>query len=437
MHKFFKLFGALVAMLAQPLDERDADKFAETLKQCNEFIKSADAQSLEGVAEMKAKIEKLQTDVEKEIERRIALEKMHLASTSFSRPVVMRDQETGRLRFQFSTPQKAKGFARFCQAVYRRHLGQGVDEEFKALNPVSDAEGAYTIPDEWTGEIEIMIEAVGKARLVAGPIPLPAGTWKKARRLSGAIMHWKAPGATVADSTPTFGQIEMSAETLMGLIDTDLEFEEDTMLNVGNYLATEFAYAVAGEEDRVAFVGTGVGTDGGITGVLNSTYVTIVDMDATKTAFTDMTYDNLVDMEAAVWEGALDNASWLWHRTIKALAKKLKDTANMPIWQPTVGNEPGELMGYPHVASGKMRATAASAISTTFLAFGDFRRGLLIGRRGQLRIDYSNIPGWRTAQGCWRALERIDMAVQGFTAAEIAAHPELANPIAVLKTAGA
>ncbi len=429
MIDFIKLFSTAMSLLAVPLEERDNNKLAETLEACNAFITSDDAKILGGIGEMKSRMDLLQTDLEKEITARIKLEKVRIAS--FSQPIAYRHPTTKVLRFRFSSPDKARGFGEFCGKVFGNFTGIGGD---KALTPATDAEGGYTIPDEWSSEIEIMIDTVGKARAIAGPIPLPAGTFKKARRLSGAIMYWKAPGATVPDSTPSYGQLTMSAETLMGLIDTDLEFEEDTMLNVGNYLATEFAYAFAGEEDRVAFVGTGIATDGGITGILNSTYVTTVTMDAGDVAFSNLAYDYLIDMEANVWEEALDNAFFLWHRTIKALAKKLKDTANRPIWQPAAGSEPDEIIGYPHIASGKMRGTADSAVSTTFLAFGDFRRGLLLGRRGQLRIDYSNIPNFKSAQGCWRALGRLDMAVQGFTAAEITANAELANPIVVLKT---
>jgi len=435
MEKFFKFFGTLIALMNIPIDERSDEQnesLVKTLEDCNSFIKSDEAKALGNVAEMKQRMDQLQTDLEKEIASRIKLEKQRIVTVS--QPITYRDPATGRTAFRFSSPEQAKGFARFCQATYKHFHGQQAEGEYKALTPTSDAAGGYTIPDEWSGEIEIMIQSVGIARQIGGVVPLPGGTLKKARRLSGAVMHWKAPGATVADSTPTFGQMEMSAETLMGLIDTDLEFEEDTMIDVGNYLATEYVYAISDEEDRVAFVGTGVGTDGGITGVLNSTYVTTVTMGTGDTDFADMDYDDLVDLETDVWDGALANASWLWHRTIKALVKKLKDTANMPIWQPPAGGEPSEVLGYPHVSSGRMRGTAATAADTSFMAFGDFRRGLLIGRRGQLRIDYSNIPGWRTAQGCWRAIERIDMAIQGFTAAEIAAHPELANPIAVLHT---
>ena len=82
----------------------------------------------------------------------------------------------------------------------------------------------HRVLDQSTKEIVKTARTTGAQ--IAGPIPLPAGTFKKARRLSGAFMYWKAPGATVDDSTPTFGQLEMAAETLMGLIDTDLSFEE-------------------------------------------------------------------------------------------------------------------------------------------------------------------------------------------------------------------
>ena len=333
----------------------------------------------------------------------------------------------GHRRMRFSHPDLAKDFFEFCRKVRSQD---------KALSPVADATGGYTIPGpELAGEIDRMVEMVGVARRIAGEVPLPAGGLKRARRLGGAVVYWKAPGAAGTKSTPEFGQYELSAETLIALVDADFEYEEDTAVATGNFLATEFAYSMAAEEDRVCFVGTGIPADGGIVGILNSDRVTVVDMAATKTTFASLLYGNVVDLEAAVWEAGLDESLFVMHRSVKAVIKKLLDTSGQPIWQPASVGEPSNIIGYGHATSGKMRGTAATAVSTTFMAFGNFRVGLKFGARGPLRIDYSDAPGWANLQRCWRAFERIDACVNGFTAAEIAAHPELANPIAVLKTA--
>ena len=329
--------------------------------------------------------------------------------------------------FRFSQPKLAKDFGLFCQKLY------GGDT--KGLTPLAGGSGGYLMPSpEIAAEVTRMAIAVGIAARIARAVPLGAGGFSQTRRLGGAVAYWKAAGQAGTTSSPSFGRLDMRPETLMALVDIDIELEQDSMVDLGNYLAGEFAYALAYKEDQAAFIGDGSPTYGGITGILNSDRVTVVDMDTADDTFAEMDYADLIDMEAAVWEGALDNATWLFHRTVKALVKKLEDTAGSPVWQAGSYGEPPEIIGYRHHASGLMRGTAGSAASTAFMAFGDFRSGLYIGRRGPVAIDYSPAPNWTSLQNCWRAYERVSIAVNGFTAAEIAANADLANPIAVLKT---
>ncbi|HUX00240.1 MAG TPA: phage major capsid protein [Phycisphaerae bacterium] len=422
MEKFFKLFGAMVALLAVSTEQRDEKELAAALKGVDDFLASDEAKELRQFGEIKAGVDQLRVDLDaqaelvRQVDRRTIVAPMGMAFSP--RP-------DGRI-MRFSHPDLSRGFADFCIKVRKRD---------KDLTPVDDEQGGYTIPDEYQPDIVRMIESVGIVAQLGRPIPLGAGTRHIARRLGGADFYFKAAGTAGTESTPTFGMLDMAPETLIGLIDVDMELDEDAMVNLGDYLASEFAYGAARKEDQMAFVGTGSPADGGITGILNSDRVTIVDMAGTKDAFADLAYDDLVELEANVWDGAQANARYLMHRTILALIKKLKDTANMPIWQPPAAQEPSTMNGYPYSLSGLMRGTAATAVSTTFLAFGDFAQGLYLGRRGQLRIDFSDAVGFKNYQRCWRAIERVDIAVMGFTAAEITAHPELANPISVLKTA--
>ena len=328
---------------------------------------------------------------------------------------------------RFSDPAMAKDFAKLCIRIRKQD---------KDLTPVDDEQGGYTIPEpQVEAEIFRMVERVGVASRIGRQVPMGAGGFRKVRRKAGATAYWKVPGGAATESSPTFGALDLRPETLIALVEDDWEWEEDTLVASGNYLAAEFAYAIAAEEDRCAFVGTGAPSDGGIVGVLNSDRTTVVDMAATKTSFADITFDNMVDLEAAVAEEALDGARWLFHRTVKALIKKLTDGTSLPVWQPAAGMEPSVILGYEHVAASKMRSTADDAVSTTFLAFGDFYQGLYVGKRGGLRIDYSDHANFANLQRVWRSHERVDIAVQGFTSAEIAANTELANPIAILKTA--
>lgn len=422
MQKFFNIVGALMALLAVAPEERDGEALKKHLKEADDFLKSDEAKQFAQFGEVKTQIAQLRKDVDAEAE---LLRKVQRVSLVAPMGMPRSTRFDGRI-MRFSHPDLSRSFFEFCKQVMRHD---------KALTPADDELGGYLLPDEHQPEIVRMIEAVGTAARLGRPIPLGPGVRHIVRRLGGAEFYFKAAGAAGTVSTPSFGMMDMAPETLIGLIEQDMELDDSIAVDMGDFIASEFAYGAKRKEDQVAFVGTGSPADGGITGILNSDRVTTVNMGSGDTAFSNLSYDDLVDLEANVWDGALENGRFLMHRTIKALIKKLKDTANMPVWQPPAATEPSTIIGYPHVGSGLMRGTAASAVSTTFLAFGDFAQGLYIGSRGQLRIDFSDAVAFKNYQRVWRAIVRLDIAVMGFTAAEIAANAELANPIAVLKTA--
>jgi HK97 family phage major capsid protein len=325
---------------------------------------------------------------------------------------------------RFSTDELSDQFARFCIKL-RQH-------DHRDLTPNTGGGGGFLIPEpQMAAEIFRMVESVGVAERLGRPMPLPKGGFSMARGLTGAVAYFKAAGGTVTESSPTFGQLNMTRKTLMSLIDMDIELEEDVYVQIGNFLATEFAYAMAKKTDYAAFRANGEPSNGGIIGLLNSSYVTQVTM-GTNDTFSSTVLADLTAMEAAVAEEALDNARWLMHRTEKKIIKDLTATATGPIWQPAVGAEPATIIGYEHVVASQMPATTATAVSTPFMGFGDFSRGLNIATGGALAIAFDDSVAFKNLQRCWRAHRFLDISVNGYTSTEIAANASLANPIAVL-----
>lgn len=330
---------------------------------------------------------------------------------------------------------------RFCRATDARDLFDLCKAikagDSKQLTPVTGPEGGFAIPTRISEGILTIMRTVGQMEQLAMPTPLGPGTTRLLRSLTPGQIFWKAPGAAATPATPTMGFLDMAAETLIGLILVDLELEEDSSVDIGNFVGTLLGYLHAQEIDRVLCTGTGIAADGGITGIFASPHVTIVSAAAGHTTIAACTYADLLRAEAAVWQKGLNGAQWLVGRYTKSIMKAFVDTAGHPLWQPPNMAEPGTFMGYGHTSCDAVPGTAATGISTGFLAFGNFFAGLRFGRRGPLVLDFSAIPGWTTLQKFWRCYQRCDAAVVGFTAAEIAAAANLVNPIAALATAAA
>ena len=425
MEKLFNLLVAMVALATMPAEQRDEKKMAADLREIEVELGKCKEAGFESarVKTMEAEAAQLRKELDEQSEALREMKRIRVAA-----PTMMQGlYANGAPKFRLSTPGLAKDFADFAIAV-RNHS--------KDLGPYDAAEGGYMIPDPQTiAEIWSMAESVAVAMQIGGERPCGPGGFHLLRGTTNALAYWKAAGAAAKENTPNLGRETVVPETLIALTDVDSELDEDSMVTLGNYLASQFAFAMGQTTDLAAFKGDGTSTYAGMVGILNSDRVSTVDMGSGDVTFAHIAYGDTIDLETEVGETALINAAYLMHRSIKGLVKNLLDTANHPIWQATVGREPDDLNGYPLRTAGCMRTNAEVAVSTTFATFGDFNQGLVFGRRGQLRIDYSSDVNFKNFQQCWRAVMRIKFACNGYTAAELAADTTLANPLANLKTA--
>jgi len=424
-----KLKTALATLVAEAAKapSHDAARFTEAANLVTEALKTG-AFGADGPGQIEtalADLKQLRTELDELAKQHLALSRRTLMEPLCDGPV-----PTDRMvRWQFTHPSHARELFDMCRAIK--------DGDSKQLTPATGPEGGYAVPTGISQGILTIMQTVGRMEQNAMPTPLGPGASRFLRTLTPGQIFWKAPGVAATPTTPTMGFFDMSAETLIGLILVDLELEEDSAIDIGNFVGTLLGYLHAKETDRVLCTGTGIPADGGITGIFASPHVTTVSAAATHTTIALATYADLMSLEPAVWESGLDGAKWLINRYTKYRMKLLVDTAGHPLWQPPSMSEPGTFAGYDHVSCGAVPGTAATGISTGFAAFGNFFAGLRFGRRGPLVLDFSSIPGWTTLQKFWRCYQRCDATVVGFTAAEIAASPDLVNPIAVLATAAA
>ena len=323
----------------------------------------------------------------------------------------------------FSSEEKATAFAGWCRKIARG--------ETKDLDGLTDSTGAPLIPDEFRTEIIRAVESYGQLMRLARRVPIGLGKVHFPTAGAAPTCYWLSAGATIPDSEPGTGGLDLQGERLGCLVPVDnyLLNMEPLGPSVGEYLAVEMARSLVKEIERVMAKGAGIPGDGKVTGILNSSHVTIVNMAATKTAFTDLVYDNLVDLEGSVIDTALGDARYVMSRSILAVVKKMKDNNEMPIWHPPAGSEPAQLNGYNYTTVNGFPVAGDSAAATPFIAFGDFRMGVMLGEFGNgVAIDMSEHYRFSKMQTCFRALTLV-------TAEVVPGSETGKNPIAVLKTA--
>jgi len=279
---------------------------------------------------------------------------------------------------------KEEKIAKFLKGVYLKD--NGILEKFgtKALSGDVDTAGGYLVPDEFRAEVIRIAEVFGVSRRICRVIPLKRDTLKIPTLTGSVTVYWVGQKAQIPASDPTFGQKTLTAQKAAGITSLANELLEDADVDIVALLTELFGEAIGVAEDEQFLAGTG----SPITGVLGDTGTNVVTMATGKTSFSDVTYDDLVDVIDATPSSVLESGRcrWVFHRNILNVLRKLKDSNGNPIFnQGVAGGAPATILGYPYSLSDKMPGLASSAADTKFIAFGDFGR-YIIGDRKQIAI---------------------------------------------------
>lgn len=246
------------------------------------------------------------------------------------------------------------------------------DPEFKAaLGAGTSSAGGYTVPQ---GFRDVLIETLK----YYGPMLTAVDSITTE---TGATLPWPTNddtgnmGALLSENTQagqqdtTFGQEELGAFTYTSkIILASLQLLQDSAFDLDTWLPKKMAQRLGRIFNNHFTVGTGGGSqpEGIVTGA--STGVTGTGSFA---ATSGISYPNLVDIVESLDPayGASNNLSWMGHQTMRKAIRKLVDSQNRPLWEPSLqSGTPDTLLGYPYLINNDMATLAASSKS---LGFGD------------------------------------------------------------------
>ncbi len=219
-----------------------------------------------------------------------------------------------------------------------------------------------------------------------------------------------------------------TAKKIGGILRVSNEALQDTIFDLGAYVALKFSRAGARRADWVSFQGTGANdpVNGGFSGIVNSG--TVTSLGAGHTAIELASYDEIAAFFYSLGQEVLENEDSAWMLNPVALARfqSVKDGNGRPIFlnaleAPAYGAI-GTLLGRPVLPVSVMPAIPGAG--TPFAAFGD-PKAYSVGIRKDYTFDFSDHAGFTAAQRVYRGYMRI------------AAKMKAANRIGVLKTAAA
>lgn len=171
----------------------------------------------------------------------------------------------------FAAEEDAYRFGRWCFAAYGH--GKSADWcknngiQLKAHTEGVNAAGGYLVPDEFSSSLINLREEYGVARKYSHIEPMGSDVKRIPRRATGLTAYWTGEASATTESTAAFDQVNLVAKKLSCITTTSSELQEDSLVNIGDFIAGEIAYQFALKEDAALFVGDGTSTHGGITGL--------------------------------------------------------------------------------------------------------------------------------------------------------------------------
>lgn len=379
-----------------------------------------------------AQVKSLMTEV-KDIEARIDMLKTLGESAPVAAPAVQPWANGGVTKSVFSgtrDEQSYKGYVmgQFAMAVAgNKNAAQWLKSNghLKAQNEGTTTAGGFLTPDLLSSDLVYLREQYGVARQNCRIVPMTSDVQLVPNATASTTVYYPGENTTITASDMTFAQISLTAKKLAILTQVSKELNEDSVVDIGNALARDFAYNLAKEEDRVVFSSARTGTDAsGLVGI--------------GRALTDLaggTAANYGNIASAVVGAATSNSTWsvFTLANLQTMIGKLPTYADAPKWymhknffysgiadklaalggnnisaiQNAYGSVP-LLYGYPVIFVQNMISSPAASSPVAFLA--DLSKGVAFGDRRGITVEMSDQPYFIQDSWAFKATERFSVS---------------------------
>lgn len=291
-----------------------------------------------------------------------------------------------------------------------RKLGRLKD----ALSSAKPSDGGFLIPEVLRAELlRIAIEKAvvrSRARVIpmdslTVPFPTVDATSNVSSVFGGITGFWTEEGATLTESKPKFGRIELKANKLCLYTEVPNELARDSQPALDTFLGEIFPEAIAWFEDVAFFLGGGVGEP---LGFLNALATVFVDRAGSSTD--TVVWADVVNMYARMLPQSLDRAVWIVSPDVlPQLLTMTVGSGNAAVWigggnfPSGAASPPMSMLGCPLIVSEKAKAMGTPG-DINFVDFGYY----LIGDRQAMSARQSEDFRFNQDVTAYRVIERLD-----------------------------
>ena len=295
---------------------------------------------------------------------------------------------------------------------------------YNALSEGTNTAGGNLVPEELLQSIIDLRETYGVFRQNCGRQPMGSDTMTIPRRMTGVTATFVGENTALTESDPAWDNVSLTAKKLGVLTRMSTEVSEDAIINLADWLASEFAYAFALKEDQCGFIGDGTSTYGGIVGVVqkfstnNASVGTAlagsVDIaGVTHNLFSEIDVTDLTSFMGKLPQYARMNAKWYCSAYAKDVVfSRLMATAGGNSTMTLGGKVVDSFLGSEIVVSQVMPAGASTDYNNLcMLLYGDLSKAATLGERRGVTVKLSEDRYFVEDQIAVKATERIDIVV--------------------------
>lgn len=286
------------------------------------------------------------------------------------------------------------------------------------LGSVKPSDGGFLIPERLRAELlKVALERAvvrPRARVIpmdslVVPFPCVDSTSNVSSVYGGFIGYWTEEGATLVESQPRFGRVELQAHKLALYTEIPNELMQDSIIALAAFVDQVMPEAVAWFEDVAFFLGGGVGEPLGF-------YNADAMVSVTRTTSSLVLWSDVVNMFARMLPQSLDRAVWIISPEVfPQLAQMVVPVKNVAGTENVGGGPvmlgygggtqmlPMTLLGRPIIISEKARQLG-SAGDISFVDFSYY----LIGDRQAMSARQSEDYRFQNDITAFRITERID-----------------------------
>ena len=279
--------------------------------------------------------------------------------------------------------------------------GVSLPEAMAAMVEGVDADGGFTVPVAYQNTVIQKLNAMSATRGISSVLTT-VSTTNIPTEGDAPTFAWISEGGIYGETKSTFGQAQLGAWKLGGIIKVSEELLADTAINFESYMAGQIAKGIDKAEGPAFATGNGTSKPKGYS------VSAPVGTSSTTAAINAVTADELIDIFYDLKAEYRENATWRMTDATEKSIRKLKDGNGNYLYAASLSSgERPMLLGRPIVIDNGMPELGTG---NKFIVLGDFSY-FQIGDRGGMSVQRLNEKYADVGMIGFKVTKRVDAKV--------------------------